>query len=170
VVAPLLDPGLWFVTGFLGAALGVMLLRAGPLRTERRLNLAYGIFLGTMGLGHLVAVAIKSALGTLPATTSWMVWPLGFALAVPSFWIAVNALRLPRDEAGFGRQLVALDAGLVLLLVSLGPSAVLGIPALLNLGYRFSTGTTARAAITAVSCAGYLALLAAFLVTGPGNF
>ena len=61
------------------------------LRTLRALTLFYGVMIGIMASGHLIAVSIKAAQGTLQGSP-WFLYTLGLALAVPAWWLACVAL------------------------------------------------------------------------------
>jgi hypothetical protein len=84
-----------------------------------------------MGVGHLLAVTIRTVQGTL-TTNPWFAFPLGFALAVPAWWLVQNAAGLTRMEKPARRKALALSTWLGVALVLLGPSWPLAIPAALN--------------------------------------
>ena len=136
----LLNEDLWFPTATAIALVAMITFIARqrkmpiPRRTKIAcsLNLFYGFLIGIMGLGHLLAVTIKSVLGTLPSTTSfWNVYPLGLALAVPAWWLVANVAGLKRNENAGRFKAIGLNAwlGFVLLV----PGAPLAAPAIVNI-------------------------------------
>ena len=135
----LLNEDLWFPTATSIALVAAMVLalRQRNRKISRRvkvvcgLNLFYGILIGIMGFGHLLAVTIKTVLGTLPASTNpWFVFPLGFAFAIPAWWLVGSVSGLSRNGEAIRWKAVALNVwlGIVLLL----PGWPLAIPAALN--------------------------------------
>ena len=95
-------------------------------KTAYGLNLFYGCLIGIMGFGHLQAVTIKTVLGTLPPSTNpWFVFPLGFALAIPAWWLVASLRGLARNEKRARRKAVVLNVWLgAVLLVFAWPLAV----------------------------------------------
>ncbi len=95
------------------------------------LNLFYGFVIGIMGFGHLLAVTIKTVLGTLPGSVnSWFAFPFGFALAIPAWWLVMSVGGLMRNEKPARLKAMALNVwlGIVLLV----PAWPLAVPAALN--------------------------------------
>ena len=77
------------------------------------LNLFFGLWIGIMGLGHLVAVTIKAVQGTLPANVDlWIAIPLGFALAVPGWWLTTLIRGLLAGDSSSRRKAMWLNAWL----------------------------------------------------------
>ena len=90
-----------------------------------------------MGVGHVLAVTIKSVLGTLPSSTSlWFVYPLGFALVIPACWLVASVGGLTRGKKSARHKAIGLNAwlGLVLLV----PAGPLAAPAAVNVLLLFS--------------------------------
>ena len=136
----LLNEALWFPAATLIALLAATALLvstrtqsvAKRTRATLALNLFYGVLIGIMGVGHLLAVSIKTVAGTLPASTNaWLVFPLGFALAVPAWWLVVTVRALKRSEKA--ARATALGLNLWLGLILLIPAGPLAAPAALNL-------------------------------------
>jgi len=136
----LLNEDLWFPTATAIALVAVMafLFRQHRLNISRKirvvcsLNLFYGFVIGIMGFGHLLAVTIKTVLGTLPASTNpWFVFPLGFALAIPAWWLVISVGGLKRNEKPARLKAMAFNVwlGIVLLV----PAWPLAVPAALNM-------------------------------------
>lgn len=129
--------GNWLPLAMLIAAIlaADALRREGP--TQARVLAAmyrfFGATIGTMTIGHLLAVTVKASQGTLNASP-WVLYPLGLGLTIPSWWLVAHA----RDERGDGRAVTAVNAGLGIALVAIGLVNIpLAVPAALNLGYRF---------------------------------
>ena len=136
----LLNEDLWFPAATTIAALavaGLLFVKRGqPIAKATRvmsgLNLFYGFLIGIMGFGHLLGITIKTVLGTLPAGTSpWFVFPLGFALAIPAWWLVASVQGLTKNEKRARLTAVGLNVwlGLVLLL----PAGPLAAPAAINI-------------------------------------
>lgn len=134
-----LNEDLWFPT-----AAGIALVAVADLILRDRsrgisksttlacgLNLFYGLLIGILGVGHLLAVSMKTAMGALPASTSrWFIFPLGFALAVPAWWLVVCVKGLRNQRRPVWRRAIALNMWLGALLLPLaGPLAA---PAAVN--------------------------------------
>jgi hypothetical protein len=119
-------PGLLRPT--LGAASG-----AGVFRF---LNLFYGVLIGTMAFGHLLAVSIKLANGTLRASVPFL-YTIGLVLLIPAWWLALNITRYLKEAARYRRTIIGLNAALGIALLGIGLANVpLAIPAALNIGYQ----------------------------------
>jgi hypothetical protein len=175
MIALLLDATLWFKMAILlavGAGVAVMAKRH---RVPRRvailslLTLLYGVVIGIMAVGHLVAIGIKSVLGTLSPTLSWWAVPLGVALAIPAWWLVVNALRLRSLEGPVAKQTLLLHIGLGLLLLPLGPSAVLAVPAALNVAWQLSSKRAVEWFAMGMTTLAYVAMLVASFFVGAGG-
>ena len=138
----LLNEDLWFPAS-LGIGVAVLIIfirrqRRAKISTRAkilsRMNLIYGVVIGTMGVGHLQAVTIKSAMGTIPEDTHQiLIFPLGLAIAIPSWWlvICVRGLELERK----GSRLTAMIINGWLAAVLLLPAIPLAFPAAINLGF-----------------------------------
>jgi hypothetical protein len=173
----LLDGVVWFRAAIVIAVAAVIALavawsrRGAPRRLviAASLHLSHACLFGLMGLGHLVAVSIEMARGTLEGSP-WLLYPLGLALFVPAALIAATAPRLRTAGPSARRRLAVLDASILLFLTALGPSAVLGIPAALNLLHLASARRAVERAVLVLSGLFYLAIFAASLVTDGGDF
>lgn len=132
------------------------------LTTPSLLHVFYGCVIGMMGTGHIVAVTIKAAAGTLsPDVSPWFVYPLGAAVAVPGWLLVLSGTMLPSARVWPRRLLVIIDVWLVLLFVPLGPSAALAVPAALSLVWWFSRKEGIRRAAVVSSVLVYAAMLVA---------
>src|SRR5690606_6508282 len=67
--------------------------RPGPQQALAAMSLFFALTVGTMAFGHLLAVTVKLALGTLEGSTAKF-YAIGVALATPSWWLAAHAVRL----------------------------------------------------------------------------
>ncbi len=124
---------LWFpmaaVIALIAVAGLILRYRSTGISTTTKLacgmNLFYGVLIGIMGFGHLLAVTIKTIMSTLPATTGqWFVVPLGFALAIPAWWLVGSVKELSQNRRGVWHRAIALNACLGALLLPLaGPLA-----------------------------------------------
>ena len=136
---------------------------APPLALLGALNLFYALVIGVMACGHLLAVTLKLAQGTLRGSP-WVLYPFGIALLVPAAWLARRAL-VPASDLAWRKRTAVLNGCLAFVLLALGlHNAPLIVPALLNVAYLFH----ARRAVgrTVLSAAAFvnLALLVGALV------
>jgi hypothetical protein len=100
------------------------------------MNLFFAVAIGAMAFGHVLAVSTKLALGTLRDGSLLGFYLIGVALAVPSFWLAIHAWRLPARAAADNRRTIALNAWLGATLLALGlHNLPLAAPALLDIAY-----------------------------------
>jgi hypothetical protein len=115
------------------------------------MNLFFGVAVGTMAFGHLLAVTTKLVLGTLEGSLT-MFYAIGIALAVPSWWLIYHACRIATPAEPDGRRTVALNVWLGMTLLALGlPNVPLAAPAILNVGYQMSRGRRSGWAIVGVA-------------------
>lgn len=134
------------------------------LRILRALTLFYGVMIGVMASGHLIAVSIKAAQGTLQGSP-WFLYTLGLSLAVPAWWLAAEALRAGLEDSRGLRRTVGLNGWLGLALMIIGPhNWPIAAPAVLNIAYRFQTHRAIGTAIVIVAGVGYVVLFAGALM------
>lgn len=164
-----LDESKWLAFAMLLAALVVGARALGPARrapgsaTLGAPSLFHALVIGTMGFGHLLAVTVKLAQGTLQGSP-WVLLPLGLVLLVPAALLGRQALR-PAAEAVWRRRTAALNGGLALVLIALGlHNAPLAVPGLLNLAYLLQTHRALGWAILGTTWLANLALLVGALV------
>lgn len=170
ILDAVLDEGKWLFAAMLFAALAVLVTHSRVLRMSgrrevmRALNVFYGCMIGTMGLGHLAAVTVSMVQGTLQGSPVTL-YPLGLALAIPGWWLAIRAKRYVLVEERYGRRLVLLNAWLALFLLGLGlHNFPLAAPAMLNVAYQFHTRRVLGLTIVTVAVAANIALFAGSLV------
>ena len=144
IVALVADESKWLAASMTTALLTVTLhqLRQrhsdlpGSGRRLAAMNLFFGVTIGTMALGHLLAVTTKVALGTLEGPVS-VFYLIGIALAVPSWWLVYHTLRMMAANLGHRRLTMALNAWLAITLLALGlHNLPLAAPGFLNIGYQ----------------------------------
>ena len=139
------------------------------LRILRALTLFYGVMIGIMASGHLIAVSIKAAHGTLQGSP-WFLYTLGLSLAVPAWWLAAEARSGGLEDPGGLRRTVGLNGWLGVALMAIGPhNWPIAAPAALNIAYRFQNRRAVGMAIMIVAGVGYVALFAgalAFMTSG----
>lgn len=143
LVALIVDESKWLAAamGFAMLAVTVLLYghRHSDLPARRRvlgaMNLFFGVTIGTMAFGHLLAVTTKLALGTLEGSVP-VFYVIGSALAVPSWWL-IRHTREALASDDHGRATLVLNAWLALTLLALGVHNLpLAAPAFLNIGYH----------------------------------
>lgn len=143
LAALIVDEGKWLPASLGLAVLAVTILLARHLGSEvptrRRvaaaMNLFFGVTIGTMASGHLLAVTTKLALGTLHGSTPAF-YAIGVALAVPSWWLTFHARRVLASDDDRVRATLALNAWLGVTLLALGVHNLpLAAPAFFNIGY-----------------------------------
>ena len=125
LVELVLEEGKWLATAMFLSFIAVV-LQLGRKRAERlarrqvilgAMNLFYGCMIGIMAFGHLLAVTVKLAQGTL-ASSLWILYPLGLALAIPSWWLALGiGLHNLGEGLSIGVALSVGDAALGSLLI-----------------------------------------------------
>jgi hypothetical protein len=133
------------------------------------MTLFFGVTIGTMALGHLLAVSVKLAMGTLVGSAVAF-FAIGVALALPSWLLVRHAHRLSRTDERYRSATIALHVWLVLTLLALGPHNLpLAMPGLLNIGYvlhsRAALGWTIAALAVLVNAVLFVGSLV-FLASG----
>jgi Na+/H+ antiporter NhaC len=138
---------------WLTASLGLALLavttlhyrcRNAGLPVRRRIlaamTLFAGVTIGTMALGHLLAVTTKMVLGTLQGSAIAF-YAIGAALAVPAWLLIYHTRALLTSDNDHGQKTVLLTAWLALTLLVLGlHNLPLALPAILSIGYYLHRG------------------------------
>lgn len=147
LVALIVNESKWLTAsmGFALLAVAILLYRRrhSDIPTRCRvlaaMNLFFGVTIGTMAFGHLLAVTTKLALGTLKGSTL-MFYVIGVALAIPS-WGLIHRTReaLASDNEG-GRAMLVLNTWLAITLLALGiHNLPLAAPAFFNIGYYLNS-------------------------------
>lgn len=105
-------------------------------RVLAAMNLFFGITIGTMAFGHLLAVTTKLSLGILEGSPP-LFYAIGIALAVPSWWLIYHTRTILASRNDHGRRTLVLNAWLATTLMALGlPNLPLAVPGFLNIGYH----------------------------------
>jgi hypothetical protein len=171
-VVLIVDESKWLTASMGLALLAVTVLlyryRHSDLPTRRwvlaAMNLFFGVTIGTMALGHFLAVSTKLALGTLEGPVP-VFYLIGTALAVPSWWLIHHARRVRTSDAGYGRATLGLNAWLAITLLALGVQNLpLAAPGLLNIGYHLHSGRVVGWAIVGLAVAVNLGLFVGSLI------
>ncbi len=132
-------------------------------RVMSAMNLFYGCMIGTMAVGHLLAVTIKAFQGTLEPSW-WSIYLLGLVLAVPAWWLVAGAYRSEQEPGRFG-TMTLLNAWLGVCLLGLGlHNLPLAAPAALNIAYQCHARRAVGWTIASVAVAANLALFVGSLM------
>jgi hypothetical protein len=159
LVALIVDESKWLTAsmGFALLAVTVLLYRQrhSKLPVRRRvlaaMSLFFGVTIGTMAFGHLLAVSTKLASGTLEGSVSGF-YAIGAALAVPSWWLIYHTRSVLAPADDHGRATMGLNAWLSLTLLALGVHNLpLAVPGLLNIGYHLHSRRTVGWAILGIA-------------------
>jgi hypothetical protein len=176
LIAVVVDESKWLTASMTVATAAVLLLqlrqrRPLPARTHilAAMNLFFGVTIGTMAAGHLLAVTTKLAIGTLEGPVV-LFYLIGIALAVPSWLVAYHTRRIVNSPDSHGRSTLQLNGWLVLTLAVLGLANLpLAVPGLLTIGYHLHTRRVVGWAIVSVALVVNLGLLVGsviFLASG----
>ncbi len=99
------------------------------------MSLFFALTVGTMAFGHLLAVSVKLALGTLQGS-SGVLYLIGVSLAVPSWWLAAQTPRLLTAGAPHKTATLGLNLWVVATLLAIGlHNLPLAAPGLINIAY-----------------------------------
>lgn len=141
VLALIVDESKWLAASLVVALLAVAFIltrnrSAVPGRQQAlaAMSLFFALTVGTMAFGHLLAVSVKLALGTLEGSTTKF-YLIGLALAVPSWWLVADT---PRLLTGTPHQTTTfrLHAWVVATLLVMGfHNLPLAAPGLVNIAY-----------------------------------
>jgi hypothetical protein len=143
VVSLIVDESRWLTASMACAALAVAYLLSRHGRSEQparrrtlaAMNLFFGVTIGTMAFGHLLAVSTKLVANTLEGPVG-LLYLIGAALAVPAWWLIYRSRTVEAPEAG-DRSTVALNLWLVATLLAFGlHNLPLAAPGIINVGYH----------------------------------
>jgi hypothetical protein len=144
LVALIVDESKWLTVSMGLALVATIILlnwhRHLNLPVRRRIlaamNLFFGVTIGTMAFGHLLAVTIKLALRTLEGPVP-VFYLIGVALAVPSWWLIYRTRRALASGDDHERVTLGLNAWLTITLLVMGiHNLPLAAPGFLNIGYH----------------------------------
>jgi hypothetical protein len=171
VLALTLDESNWLAVslgvGLLAVAFVTIRNRSAPSRRHQTLaamSLFFALTVGTMAFGHLLAVSVKLALGTLEGSTAKF-YAIGIALAVPSWWLVAHAARLPGGNARDQHRTIGLNTWVVATLLAMGlHNLPLAAPGLVNIAYLVPSRRTGGWVLVGLFVAINLALFVGSLV------
>ena len=172
IIEIILDESKWLPVAMALSLLAIALLAAKGrgqglsrrVRVLSGLHLFYGCMIGIMTLGHLLAVALKHAQGTLEGSP-WFLYPLGLVLTTPAWWLVACAVALERDEERLGQRAVTLNVAMAVGLLAAGPHNLpLAAPAAWNVAYHYHSRRALGWTLVTVASAAYLALFVGSMV------
>ena len=143
LVALIVDESKWLTASLVVALVAVTSMmiwnRRSALPARQRalaaMSLFFALTIGTMAFGHLLAVSVKLALGTLEGSIG-VFYLIGIALAVPSWWLAAQTPRLLTAAAPRRTATLGLNAWVVATLLAMGlHNLPLAAPGLITIAY-----------------------------------
>lgn len=167
----------WLTASMVFAVLAVTILLYGhrhsvaPARRRilAAMNLFFGVTIGSMAFGHLLAVTTKLILRTLEGPVT-VFYAIGIALAIPSWWLISHTRRVLASDDDHGRATLGLNVWLAITLLALGAHNLpLAVPGFLNIGYHLHSGRVVGWAIVGFAVVANLGLFIGsviFLVSG----
>jgi hypothetical protein len=159
LVALIVDESKWLTAsmGFALLAVTILLIRhrhsdyPARRRVLAAMNLFFGVMIGTMAFGHLLAVTTKLGLGTLEGSIL-VFYAIGAALAVPSWWLIIHTRRVLGSDHEHRRTTLVLNAWLAITLLALGVHNLpLAAPAFFDIGYQLHSRRLVGWAIVSVA-------------------
>jgi hypothetical protein len=144
LVKLIVDESKWLTTsmGLAFLAVTILLYRCrhldipGKNQVLAAMNLFFGVMIGTMAFGHLLAVTTKLVYGTLEGSIT-VFYGIGVALAVPSWWLIYHTRKVLAYGDDHRRTTLLLNAWLAITLLALGlHNLPLAAPAFFNIGYQ----------------------------------
>ena len=177
LVALIVDESKWLTASMAVAMLAATALmirrRRSALSARRRvlaaMNLFFGVMIGMMAFGHLLAVTTKLVTGTLDGPVL-VFYLIGVVLAAPSWWLIVHTRKLLAPDQRPGSATLALNGAVAVILLGLGlQNLPLAAPAFFNIGYQLLSRRVAGWAIVGLAVVAYVTLFVgslAFLMTG----
>ena len=172
LVALIVDEGKWLTASMAAALLAATALivwqRRSALSVRRRvlaaMNLCFGVMIGMMAFGHLLAVTTKLAVGTLDGPIQ-LFYLIGVVLAAPSWWLIVHTRKLLAPNERPGPATLALNGAVAVALLGLGVQNLpLAAPAFFNIGYQLHSRHVVGWTIVGVAVVTNLALFVGSLV------
>lgn len=170
LIALIVDEGKWLTVSMGLALLSVALLlyrhreRPARRRVGAAMNLFFGVTIGTMAFGHLLAVTTKLAVGTLRGSLLAF-YAIGVALAVPSWWLIHHGRGFFTSDEDQRRMTLVLNAWLTTTLLAFGlQNLPLAAPGLLNIGHQLHSRAVVGWAIAGLAVVVNLGLFIGSLV------
>jgi hypothetical protein len=172
LVALVVDESKWLTASLAVAfvATTTLLVRHGRRRAPRSglvlaaMSLFFGVTISTMAAGHLLAVSVKLALGTLEGPIA-IVYAIGVVLAAPSWWLVAHTPRVLANEPKDRTTTMMLNAGTTGALLILGlHNLPLAAPGIVNVAYQLQSRRLTAWALVGLSIVINLGLLGGSLV------
>lgn len=172
LVAFIVDESKWLTASLGFALLAVTILlywhRHSDFPARRRvlaaMNLFFGVTIGTMAFGHLLAVTTKLTVGTLEGSVP-VFYLIGTALAVPAWWLIYHTREILASDDEHGRATLVLNAWLAITLLALGVHNLpLAAPAFFNIGYHLHSRKVVGWALVSMAVVVNIGLLIGSLV------
>ena len=172
LVALIVDESKWLTVSMGLALLFVVILLYRHRHSDRptrslvlvAMSMFFGITIGTMAFGHLLAVTTKLALGTLDGSML-VFYVIGLALAVPSWWLILHTQGVLGSESNKGRMTLVLNAWLAITLLALGiHNLPLAAPGFFNIGYHLHSRKVVGWAIVSLAVVVNLGLFIGSLI------
>lgn len=133
-------------------------------RVFAAMNLFFGVTIGVMAFGHLLAVTTKLLRGTLVGSVP-LLYLIGVALAVPSWWLIHHARAVLIRDNSHGRTTLALNSWLAVTLLAMGVHNLpLAAPGFLNIWYHFQSSRSIGWVIAALAVLVNVGLLVGSLI------
>jgi hypothetical protein len=177
IAAIIVDESKWLpismTLAFLSLAILLYRRRKSDLPARRKIvagmNLFFAVTIGTMALGHFLAVSTKLALGSLE-NSPLRLYLIGIAFAFPSWWLIIHAASLFHSDQP-PRRTIMLNAWLAVTLLALGITNLpLAAPAFFNIAYLLHTRRVTGLAILSFAVVFNVALfLGALLFLASGQ-
>ncbi len=168
----IVDESKWLTFSLALACLAVVVMLARPRQGPRpwadsigvAMSLFFAVTIGTMAAGHLLAVTVKLAMGTLDGGLLRF-YLIGVALALPSWSLLAHVSRLVRHHATADRTTVVLNTWTAVTLLAMGlHNLPLAAPGLINIIYLRQPRPMVGWALVGLSVVVNLGLLACSLV------
>ena len=173
LLALIVDEGKWLPFAMGLALLWVSVLLCRHRRSERAtrqrvaaaMNLFFGVTIGTMAFGHLLAVTTKLGLGTLRPGSRLVLYAIGILLAVPSWWLIHHSHELFSSATDRGKRTLRLNAWLTATLLAMGlHNLPIAAPGFFNIGYALHSRPIVGWALVSLAVAANVGLFVAALV------
>lgn len=173
LLALVVDEGKWLTSSMAIAvvAAGALWYRSDAesmpdtVRILAAMNLMGGVIVATMAFGHLLAVSVKLAQGTLRDGSLLVFVAIGASLLIPSVLVVRHTSEILAPGRGHPRRTVALNGWLAGTLLAIGvhnlPLAALS---LFTIAYQLHSGRLVGWAIVGIAAVATISLFAASLV------
>ena len=159
IAALIVNEGNWLPFSMLVALISIAVMfygrRQAELSTRVRMivamNLFFGITIAVMAIGHLMAIFVKHAAGTLRAGLPLLI-AIGIALSIPAWGLVLHSAKVFFEARERMRGTIVYNGWLLITLVALGISNLpLAAPALFNIAYSLHSRRSVGWAILSVA-------------------